>query len=183
MSDHDLQLLAFMEAPIGLVLTQERVIKTCNRTFARMFGYQRDELIEQSFRMLYASHQEFEAIRDVGIAALQSTGSYSDERLMPRRDGSLFWCRVRVHTQVPDDPLKQVIFSFSDISDTRPDVDLTPRERQIVHCLAKGLTSKEIGRELGISPRTVEDHRARLLAKFKVRNIAGLVARLTGFAI
>lgn len=176
-----LDALAFEHAPIGIVLTEDRIIRACNRAFAEMFGYERDELIDQSFRMLYPSNKEFEAIREVGFEALRETGRYADERVMPRRDGTLFWCRVRVTTFFPDEPLKRVILTFADISETRPDIALTLRERQIVNGLAQGKTSKEIGRDLDISPRTVEEHRARLLAKFEVRNVAGLVARLTGY--
>jgi PAS domain S-box-containing protein len=178
--DKNLALLAFEHAPIGLVLTEDRVIRVCNRAFARMFGYKPHELNGQSFRILYADHAEFERIRTIGFEALASTGKYSDERLMPRRDGSLFWCRVRVHTFFPEDPLKRVILSFADISEVRPVTALTLRERQVIQGLVKGLTSKEIGRELDLSPRTIEEHRANLLSKFEVNNVAGLLAKLGG---
>jgi len=42
------------------------------------------------------------------------------------------------------------------------------------------MTSKEAARDLAISPRTVEDFRARLLRKFQVKNTAELLAHLTG---
>lgn len=173
--------LAFDHAPVGIVLTEARIIRACNNLFASMFGYRKDELIGQSFRILYASRLEFEQMRDVGIEALKTKGAYSDERLMPRRDGTFFWCRVRVHTFYPDEPLRRTVLSFADISDTRPTIALTVRERQIVQGLMRGHTSKEIARTLDLSPRTVEEHRARLLAKFDARNVAGLLARLTGF--
>jgi len=176
----ELDELAYDFAPIGIVLTEERIIRACNRTFAGLFGYEKRELIGRSFRMLYASHAEFEQIRDVGIEALKKGQNYWDERVMPRRDGSLFWCRVRVHTFFPEDPLKRVILTFADLSESRPAISLTLRERQVVQHLSHGLTSKEIGRILAISPRTVEEHRARLLAKFDARNVAELLVRLGG---
>ncbi|WP_237688139.1 AroM family protein [Sneathiella sedimenti] len=46
--------------------------------------------------------------------------------------------------------------------------DLTKREHQVFELLIKGLANKEIAAELGISPRTVEIHRARMLAKMGV---------------
>ena len=52
---------------------------------------------------------------------------------------------------------------------------LTAREREVLEHAAKGLHAKEIGRELGISTRTVEVHKTRLMAKLGVRNIAELV--------
>jgi FixJ family two-component response regulator len=52
---------------------------------------------------------------------------------------------------------------------------LTARERDVLEHAAKGLHAKEIGRELGISARTVEVHKTRLMAKLGVRNVAELV--------
>jgi FixJ family two-component response regulator len=52
---------------------------------------------------------------------------------------------------------------------------LTPRERDVLEQAAKGLHAKEIGEQLGISPRTVEVHKSRIMDKLGVRNIAELV--------
>ena len=52
---------------------------------------------------------------------------------------------------------------------------LTPREQQIFARLAHGDSNKAIARELGISPRTVEVHRARVMGKMQARNLADLV--------
>ena len=49
---------------------------------------------------------------------------------------------------------------------------LTPRERQVLHGLAKGLPNKSIAYDLGISPRTVEIHRANLMSKLGVRTLS-----------
>jgi DNA-binding CsgD family transcriptional regulator len=46
--------------------------------------------------------------------------------------------------------------------------------------LSRGYTSKEIAKVLNLSPRTIEDVRARLLRKFKVKNVAVLLSRLAG---
>ena len=172
--------LAFDHAPIGIVMTENRIIKTCNLTFANLFGYTREELINQSFRMLYKTRDEFDGIRDVGLAPLRETGDYTDERIMLHRDGSMFWCRFRAHTLTPEDPLERTILSFADISAKYQSTALTPRERQVVMLLRKGNTSKEIARSLTISPRTVEDYRAKLLAKFNVKNVAELLVHLVG---
>ncbi|MBT2745493.1 MULTISPECIES: response regulator transcription factor [unclassified Lysobacter] len=52
---------------------------------------------------------------------------------------------------------------------------LTPREREVFHLIAEGLTTKEIARQLTISVKTAENHRARVLEKLAVRNTAELV--------
>ena len=52
---------------------------------------------------------------------------------------------------------------------------LTPREREIFDGLVAGQTSREIARTLGLSVRTVEAHRARVLVKMEVESVARLV--------
>ena len=49
---------------------------------------------------------------------------------------------------------------------------LTPRERDVLDGLAKGLPNKTIAYDLGISPRTVEIHRANLMSKLNVRSLS-----------
>ncbi|MTV36002.1 response regulator transcription factor [Duganella radicis] len=52
---------------------------------------------------------------------------------------------------------------------------LSPREREVLCFIVDGLTNKEIGRALELSPRTVENHRASLYAKLAVESLAQLV--------
>lgn len=52
---------------------------------------------------------------------------------------------------------------------------LSPREQEVLHLAARGLTSREIGFELGISPRTVEVHRASVMHKIGANSVADLV--------
>jgi len=53
--------------------------------------------------------------------------------------------------------------------------DLTEREREVVRLVARGLLSKEVADRLGLSPRTVEKHRARILAKLGLHDVPTLV--------
>ena len=52
---------------------------------------------------------------------------------------------------------------------------LTPREVEVLNEIAAGASNKEAGRTLGISPRTIEVHRARIMEKLGARNAADLV--------
>lgn len=49
---------------------------------------------------------------------------------------------------------------------------LTPREREVLDGLAQGLPNKTIAYDLGISPRTVEIHRANVMSKLGVRSLS-----------
>jgi DNA-binding NarL/FixJ family response regulator len=51
---------------------------------------------------------------------------------------------------------------------------LTPREIEVLTLVARGLTNRGIADDLGISPRTVETHRERVMAKLRIRSVAGL---------
>ena len=51
---------------------------------------------------------------------------------------------------------------------------LTPRERDVLAGIARGLTNKETAAELGISHRTVETHRESLMRKLRIHTVAGL---------
>ncbi|TQJ31184.1 AAA domain-containing protein [Microbacterium sp. SLBN-146] len=57
---------------------------------------------------------------------------------------------------------------------------LTPREREIAHLVARGLANKEIATQLSISPRTVEEHVGRVVAKLEVSSRAAVGLALVG---
>lgn len=175
--------LAFDLAPVGLCVLNYRVIQHCNQAFSEMFGYSPAELNGQSMAMLYPSVEEFERIGQRGWARLRDRGLYSDERLMKRRNAELFWCHVVGRPLYQDDPFACAVWMVEDISARRPmTARLTLREYQVAQLLSQALTSKQIARELQISPRTVEAHRARLLRKLRVSTPNELLLSLFGYA-
>ena len=52
---------------------------------------------------------------------------------------------------------------------------LTPRERDVFEKLITGASNKEAARQLGISPRTIEVHRSRIMEKLEAKNAADLI--------
>lgn len=52
---------------------------------------------------------------------------------------------------------------------------LTPREREVMVAITKGMTHREVGELLGISPRTVEVHKGRVMEKLGVKTLAELI--------
>ena len=173
--------LAFALAPAGLLVSRQRIIQTYNRAFAEMFGYGERELSGESFARIYPSNVEFEQIGGRVLDNMRRTGRSLDQRIMRRKSGELFWCQVEGRALDRADPFAAAVWTFTDLSAKRPvAAEFTAREREIAQFLVTGKTSKEIGRKLGISHRTVEAHRARLMKKLGVSTPGEMIARLAG---
>jgi PAS domain S-box-containing protein len=178
--------LAFEQAPVGMVLSRHRVIVDCNTRLCEMFGATRAVLVGQSFQVLYPSVAEFERIGKRMEPILNASGRYADNRMMKRLGGlhgvfagETFWCHVSGQALNRDAPHEAGIWTFEDLGSRRvAKAELTPREREVAAQVMKGLTSKEIGKALAISHRTVEIHRARLMRKYTAATTAELVQKL-----
>jgi PAS domain S-box-containing protein len=170
---------AFEQAPVGLVLSRQRLVVDVNNELLSMFRAEAAQLLGQSLEVLYPSHAEFERTGQRITASLDAHGRYGDERVMKRMDGELFWCQVTGRALNAGEPHAAGIWCFEDLSSRRVlKVELTPREREIAALLVQGLTSKGIGRQLGISPRTVDVYRARLMRKVGASSTPELVHKL-----
>ncbi len=171
--------LAFEQAPVGLCLSRNRVIVDCNAQLCDMFGWSRELLKGQSFRVLYPSVEEYERLGQRMVPILNAKGRYADDRIMKRASGDLFWCHVSGRAVNRQAPHEAGIWVFEDLSSQRPvKAELTPREREVAARLLEGLTSKEIGKALEISHRTVEIYRARLMRKYRANTTGDLVHKL-----
>jgi PAS domain S-box-containing protein len=175
--------LAFDMAPVGLALSRNRTIMDCNQHLCDMFGAMRDQLVGQSFQVLYPSADEYERTGARIAPLLNRSGTYADDRIMKRVDGRFkgeaFWCHVTGRALNQASPHEAGIWCFEDLSARRPvKAELTAREREVAAHLMQGLTSKQIGKVLSISHRTVEIYRARLMRKYKANTAADLVQKL-----
>ena len=175
--------LAFDLAPVGMVLSRNRAIVDCNQRLCEMFGASREQLVGQLFLVLYPSADEYERIGRRITPIMNTRGHYADDRVMKRVDGRFkgetFWCHVTGRALDRDAPHAAGICTFEDLSARRTvKAELTGREREVAAHLMEGLTSKEIGRALGISHRTVEIYRARLMRKYGASGAADLARRL-----
>jgi len=82
--------------------------------------------------------------------------------------------------------LKEAVSTIEDVlrtdepgHTTRGDHRLTPRQREILHLIARGYATREIAAQLHVSIKTVESHRAQLMQRLNIHDVAGL----TRFAI
>ena len=166
----DLDTAIFENAPVGLIYTEDRVIRRVNARFAAIFGMSVAGLTGQSLAMLYPSLDEFAHTGETWVKALSAKGDHTDERIMRRGDGTLFWCRVRGQALDPAAPLARAVWSFADLSGVRPYQPLTRREREVYSLLGEGKTSKEIARILDLSPGTVRNYLADAAQKLGAAN-------------
>lgn len=174
---------AFLESPVGLAIGRDRIIIDCNRAFATMFRGTRRVLTGSSFAALYPDELHFvDTGKRVG-RTLRASGSFANDRVMRRLDGELFWVHVRGRSLTPAAPHRDTLWVFTELSGAlhsrnTPPMALTPRERDIAALFVDGRTAKEAAATLGISPRTVDIYRTRLLRKYGVRSTPDLVQRL-----
>ncbi|MFM8866092.1 MAG: LuxR C-terminal-related transcriptional regulator [Limnohabitans sp.] len=175
--------LAFDLAPVGMVLSRNRTIVDCNQRVCEMFGASRAQLIGQSFVLLYPSADEYERTGLRIAPILNANGVYADDRVRNRVGGRLqgetFWCHVTGRALNRQAPHEAGIWTFEDLSARKPvKAELTAREREVAAHLMDGLTSKAIGRALGISHRTVEIYRVKLMRKYQAASAADLIQKL-----
>jgi DNA-binding NarL/FixJ family response regulator len=70
---------------------------------------------------------------------------------------------------------RQVVEALRGGPQADPLAVLTGRQRQILKMIAEGTPTKRIAQRLGISPKTVDAHRAELMTRLGIRDVAGLV--------
>ena len=174
---------AFYNAPVGQAIGRHRVVVDCNVLFAQMFQLSRDDLIGQSFQSLYPTQVDFEKTGERITPMLVQQGHFAEHRVMRRANGELFWVHVSGFTLNRSDPFQETLWAFTDLSreegvDSTLHGSMTPRERDIAALLIERKTGKEIGEALGISPRTVDVYKTRLLRKYGVASTAELVKQL-----
>jgi DNA-binding CsgD family transcriptional regulator len=172
----------FRHLPVAVIVARERIMVDCNARALELFRAQRNDILGQSFSKLYPQRKDFTTIGRRLAPLIAKREAFADDRIMRRIDGSHFWVTVSGFGFNPKRPFELAVWTFIDLSENAKQSHvastLTEREREVAAFLVHGLTSKEIGKELNISPRTVDIHRASLLRKYEVRTTPDLIARL-----
>ncbi|THA60237.1 PAS and helix-turn-helix domain-containing protein [Ensifer adhaerens] len=153
------------EIPVPMVYATHRIIRDCNNAFAELFGYGRTDLIDRSFAVLYPKISDFIRTGRMWLEHLPGSRSYYDERIMMSVTGQRFWCQVTGKSFQHEDPFAHALYCFQRLNrpTTSPQVSLTERQHQILTLVSQGKTNARIAKELDLSVRTIESHRARLM--------------------
>ncbi len=115
--------------------------------------------------LLMTGHGDVElAVQAIKLGAFDFVEKpFNSERLVARVEEALVASESSLKERLELDDLKSKYAGLSD------------RQRDTMQLLIRGLSNKEIGQQLGISPRTVEIHRTWVMTKMSARSIADLV--------
>jgi diguanylate cyclase (GGDEF)-like protein/PAS domain S-box-containing protein len=155
-------------ATLGITFTKKRVFLHCNARFSEMFGWDSDELIGQSTKIVYPSEEAFNDLSREVRKALASGERFETEMQMKRRDGNLFWCRMLARAIDPADSSKGSIFITEDITERRAAQEALIRARDELELRVQERTA-----ELAATNRRLrQEIQERRQAEEQVRHLA-----------
>lgn len=167
-----------------LVIDRSGIIQYANPAATKLLRYPLEELWGRPFATLQVPELSRLSWRDFLLALEQESYCRGHDWLRDR-GGKAFLVDLRFFPIYGN--RKSVVGAMGMVERLAPlprelpavrEGHLTHRERDVLRLVASGATAKETGKALGISPRTVEVHRARIMRKLGVRRLVDLV-RLT----
>ena len=134
----------------GLQVLDELIAQQADQTIVMLTGHGTVDLCRRAFKAGAAEFLEKPVEDELLLDTLQAA--------------------VRRHVQV-----RQQHLAGKDARDRY--AMLSAREREVLGLVISGLTNKEVGRALALSPRTIETHRANLFAKLEAESLAQVIRR------
>ncbi|HNM64328.1 MAG TPA: PAS domain S-box protein [Accumulibacter sp.] len=113
------QTLIFERAPIGIAFLRDRVIRRCNPSFERMFGYQPGELIGRSTRVIFPDEAAWLTAGESAYRVIDETGKFVGEVAYCKADGTPLWCQVTGSLFDPARREEGHVYLFEDITARR----------------------------------------------------------------
>ncbi len=113
------QELILGNATVGIGVVRQRMFQRCNRQLETMFAYEPGELVGKSVSVLYASQEEFDEGGQIRYPILREGRTFTDERRVRRKDGTLIWCKVVGRAIDPSKPDEGSIWIYDDVTAER----------------------------------------------------------------
>lgn len=175
-------------SPIAMVVSNPRradnPLEAVNDAFCQLTGYREDEIVGRNCRFLTGARTDPATTALISAAIGQRRAVLADI-VNYRRDGSAFRNGVMITPLFGADgelewflgsqvelELEHGMLSGRQSAAVARIGDLPPRQRQVLHLMARGLLNKQIAWELKISEKTVKMHRARLIERLGVATSA-----------
>jgi len=180
-SPHSLISRSNVAAVVSDPRQHDNPIVACNEAFVELTGYPQAEIIGRNCRFLRGERTESKptaALRE----AIAEQRPVMAELINYRKDGTTFRNAVMIAPVFDDNgDLAYFLGSQVAIDDTGPGrkeharelvAVLSPRQRQTLEALVRGLLNKQIAHELGLTERTIKMHRAAMLKALGIRTVA-----------
>ncbi|MGZ3180849.1 MAG: EAL domain-containing protein [Telluria sp.] len=107
-------------ASVGILFTANGIMLSCNPRMAEMFGYTIGEMTGMKAVDVFPAEEDYARFgAEAGPLLGNGLPFEKHEFEFKRRDGSLFWCRVRARTVDPEHPEKGTIWILEDVTEAR----------------------------------------------------------------
>ncbi len=153
LSDHKSLLASlYRAAPVGVSRVVNRTLLEVNHQFCQSLGYDREELIGQSARLLYPTTEEFEAVGTILYKQIRKYSVGTMETRWQRKDGTVFPVLLSASSLRPTNPDDGTTFTALDLSTNKQDAARVKaseeRYRQLVDSLAEGVVNQNADGEI-----------------------------------
>jgi PAS domain S-box-containing protein len=164
----------------GIVFLKGRRFVWFNSKTEQMFGYTKDEMGGLTTETFYPSRESYEQLGKEAYPLLFAGKSYTTERLMKRKDGSLFWCSLSGKVIDPADTGKGSIWMLQDITERKwaeEQIRAALLEKEIllkeVHHRVKN-NLQVVASMLRLQARYLEDAKAKAMFEDSQRRVASM---------
>jgi PAS domain S-box-containing protein len=113
------QVAIFESLTLGIAFVKDRIILRGNSKLGELFGRPLDEMVGQTTRIWYKNEEEYLGIGASVYEDLQRQAIHQREQELQRKDGSLFWCLLRVRAMDVKDISQGIVCVLEDITERR----------------------------------------------------------------
>ena len=103
-------------SPVGICFLNNRKVIWANNAFEQIFGYQNGTAHHLDTEVFYPDRNTYELTGEKAYPVLTNGGTYFEDIMMKKKDGSLFWCNIAGHAVSPGNLLDGSIWVIQDIS-------------------------------------------------------------------
>ena len=154
-------------AMVAIAFSKGRDLILCNARLEQLFGYGPGELNGINSAVLFRSQEEFDD-GNRGYLTLMRDGTFSGERMLKRRDGNTFWCKLSGNLVERDDPSKGSVWLAEDITERKAVQEALIRARDELEVRVLERTAELAAANARLEKEILE----RRIAEDKVRHLA-----------